>query len=299
MKQQKNVPGPATSNELAISTKALALKGEINALHRETLKSGNEMMRNAVRCGQLLSQVKEILKASKTTTFENWVGQNLDVSYRSVRSYMLLSNKLEELQNWQSSAILQTADSISEAFRLIEHTKPPVDPAPQSNPPSIPTSPPPASPPVNVSSTDDDGRDGSGGGYVENMDADPPPPEEIPTPQASVVLDCFDRPIPDKFREAHDTAALIASQARRLDPILRELLSLTEQPGGEYLPRSTMENDIKALKGAILGACYGFECPKCQGVIGKPCKFCHGRGWAPVEKKGKLSASDKAWLGID
>jgi hypothetical protein len=133
--------------------------------------------------------------------------------------------------------------------------------------------------------------------YKENPDADPPP--DAPVPQASVVLDCFDRPIPSQHKAAHELAALIASQARRLDPILRELLSLADQQGGEFIPRAPLELAVKELKGKILGACYAFECPRCEGLIGKPCKACGGKGFWPMEKKGKLSAADKEYLGID
>jgi hypothetical protein len=138
--------------------------------------------------------------------------------------------------------------------------------------------------------------------FVENPDADPPPElEQQPEsePQVSIVLDSLDRPVPQQFRDAHDMAGGIATQARRLDPILRELLSLSEDVGGEFLPRSALETEIKALKARILGSCYAFECPRCQGVIGKPCNACQGRGWWPLEKKGKLSAADKKYLGVD
>lgn len=127
----------------------------------------------------------------------------------------------------------------------------------------------------------------------------PEKPNGKPNSEASVILDCFDRPVPTAFRDAQATAGSIATQARRLDPLLRDLLSLSEEPGGEYLPRSTLETEVKALKARIMGACYGFECPKCEGVIGKSCKFCMGRGWVPIEKRGKLSKADKEYLGID
>ena len=267
----------------------LSLKGEINAHHREAMRAGNELLHHAHACGELLTQVKELLKADKNTTFGNWVDQFIDFSYRSARDYMKLYNDLECLPKMASSAILNSADNISQARRLIAGHIEQDKPEPKSEPQQPTQERPPAVP------------------FIENPDADPPPelegriePEEpVVVPQASVVLDCFDRPVPDHFREAQATAGAIATQARRLDPILREVLSLAEQEGGEFIACAAIEAEIKKIKGRIIGACYGFECPKCEGVVGKPCKFCQSRGWVPVEKKGKLSAADKEYLGID
>jgi hypothetical protein len=220
MKQQKKIAVASSSTELAISTQALALKGEINALHRETLKAGNEMMKNAVRCGQLLGQVKLILKASKTATFENWVEQNLDVSYRSARSYMLLSNRLEELQNWQSSAILQTADSISEAFRLIETTRPTVSKTETVDEP-IPTSPPPAShPEIEDFEAEDTGGGGESDLTGEWVD-EPPAPEEKPKPIKNGA-------------EKVSAAKLVDNAILTLcSPLARALLAIAKANGGK------------------------------------------------------------------
>jgi len=123
--------------EHAVLTKALSLKGEINALHREALKSGNEMMRNAIRCGELLEEVKGVLKAAKSATFENWIERNLDFSPQSARSYMRLYNELGRLSKTKAAFVLKNADSISEARRLISSALPepeekePVMPAPK------------------------------------------------------------------------------------------------------------------------------------------------------------------------
>jgi hypothetical protein len=182
MKQQKNVPVPTSSTELAISTKALALKGEINALHRETLKSGNEMMRNAVSCGERLEELKAILKASKTTTFENWVNQNLDFTDRAARSYIKLFTDLGKLPKPERRSVLETADSIAEARRLIAATLTPDTPKPAPAPSVSATAPPPASP---VATTNNDrsttSSDSSGGGAdeptAEVYDLDEPPEE--------------------------------------------------------------------------------------------------------------------------
>ena len=105
-------------------TSALGFKGEINALHREALKSGNEMMRNAIRCGELLEEVKGVLKAAKSTSFEIWIERNLDFSPQSARSYMRLYNDLGRLPKTKAAFVLKNADSISEARRLISSALP-------------------------------------------------------------------------------------------------------------------------------------------------------------------------------
>ena len=54
------------SNEL----KAISLKGEINANHRECLRAGNETIQHAVQAGELLLQVKSLVPHGQ---FEKWV----------------------------------------------------------------------------------------------------------------------------------------------------------------------------------------------------------------------------------
>jgi len=134
----KKTAAPMPANEMAISNKALTLKGEIEACHREVLKSGNEMIRNAVRVGELLTEVQSVLKASKSTTFGSWVEQFLPFSERSARSYIKLHNELEQLPNRKRASVLESADSINEARRLIAAaTNPDPKPAPAPPPPVV------------------------------------------------------------------------------------------------------------------------------------------------------------------
>jgi hypothetical protein len=134
----KAKPAPVPANEMALSTKALTLKGEIEACHREVLKSGNEMIRNAVRVGELLMEVQSVLKASKSTTFGAWVEQFLPFSERSARSYIKLHNELEQLPNRKRASVLESADSINEARRLIAAA---TKPDPKPDPPAPPAPP--------------------------------------------------------------------------------------------------------------------------------------------------------------
>jgi hypothetical protein len=137
MATQATVLAPAEHTAL---TSALGFKGEINALHREALKSGNEMMRNAIRCGELLEEVKGVLKAAKSTSFEIWIERNLDFSPQSARSYMRLYNDLGRLPKTKAAFVLKNADSISEARRLISSALP--EPEEKEPPTMTETSPP-------------------------------------------------------------------------------------------------------------------------------------------------------------
>jgi len=123
------------ASEHAAITKALSYRGEINALHREAMKSGNEMMRNAIRCGELLEEVKKVLKVAKSTTFEKWLEGNVDFSAQSARSYMRLANDLGALGKTKAAFVLKNADSISEARRLISAALP----EPEEKEPPMPT----------------------------------------------------------------------------------------------------------------------------------------------------------------
>lgn len=125
------------------------------------------------------------------------------------------------------------------------------------------------------------------------------PDSDQPAESASIVLDSLDRPIPNDFRPMNELAAAIATEGRKLDPILRKLKELAGQRGGEFLLITQIENEFKSLKGEILGACYAFECPRCKGAIGKSCKSCQGRGYWPLSKRNKLSAADKEYLGLE
>lgn len=117
-----------------------------------------------------------------------------------------------------------------------------------------------------------------------------------PTATESIVLDAIDRPVPERFRQAHADQSAIQTEARKLDSILRNLKGFAEKDGGKHLEVSALETSVKELKGRIFDACYWSECPKCEGGQ-SACAFCHSAGWIPKSKSGKLSAKDKEWLG--
>ena len=65
--------------------KALSLKDEINANHRECLRAGNEAIRHAYEAGRLLREVKGLVNHGN---FGGWVGQFCDFTDRAARGYM-------------------------------------------------------------------------------------------------------------------------------------------------------------------------------------------------------------------
>jgi len=122
-------------------------------------------------------------------------------------------------------------------------------------------------------------------------------PDE-PESTGSIVLDAIGRDVPQDKRAAIELAPAIQSEARKLDAILRKLLELADEDGGQFLSVSSLETAFKALKGEVFGSCYWSECPKCEGAGGK-CRDCDNHGWWPNRKKGHVSGSDKQWLGVE
>jgi len=294
---------------------ALSLNGEILANHKACLVAGNECVQHAVKVGELLTKVKGYISHGE---FGGYVEQYFPFSERHAQRFMQLYKDLKALPKATRLSVLDSAESVQGLRKLLPAPppKPPTqpegvdqdeaqdaeplpwsgprigeEPADQDDPLDIPDGP--ALCPNCQGSNYDSDNDGM-------FCADCKEPIEDPAATAaSVVLDSLDRPVPEHLRESHAQSAAIASQARRLDPILRDLMQLAEQIGGEFIPRASIENEVKSLKGRILGACYAFECPRCKGEVGKSCKACGGRGWWPMDKRGKLSAADKEYLGVE
>jgi len=128
---------------------------------------------------------------------------------------------------------------------------------------------------------------------------DPATEPQPAAPTGSIVLDGVGRPVPASNRNQHAAAAAIQAEARKLDAILRQLKELAAEPGGEFLELADLEIRLKEIKGIIFGCCYWSECPRCEGMVGKPCQACEWHGWWPASKRGHLSAADKQWLGVE
>lgn len=116
--------------------------------------------------------------------------------------------------------------------------------------------------------------------------------------KASIVQDSIGRKVPDHLREPFERAVLLATIAKRLDPIRREVEEISGQPGGEHLSMSNINESVRMLKSYIKGGSYLTECPKCRGKVKDNCGRCSGAGYICQDQKGRLSDEEKGWLGI-
>ena len=103
------------SNEL----QAMSLIDEIKQCHSMALDKLNEGFSYAIRCGELLTECKALLKAEGSTTFGVWTEQFLDFSPRTAQRYMKLHKDLGQLSNTTRLSFLQSADSISSLQNLL------------------------------------------------------------------------------------------------------------------------------------------------------------------------------------
>ena len=106
-------PKPAQTNEL----KAISLKGEINANHRECLRAGNETIQHAVQAGELLLQVKSLVPHGQ---FEKWVKQYCDFSHDVAKGYMALQRQLSTFSKGERAHLLDTAGSVTSLKKLLK-----------------------------------------------------------------------------------------------------------------------------------------------------------------------------------
>jgi len=104
---------PADANEL----KAVSLKGEINANHRECLRAGNETIQHAVAAGELLLQVKSLVPHG---TFQKWVEQYCDFSHDVANGYMALHRQLAVFSKSERARILDTSGSVTSLKKLLK-----------------------------------------------------------------------------------------------------------------------------------------------------------------------------------
>ena len=306
------------ANELA----ALSTVGEFNAHHDAAVKSAADAVDNALAAGRIALAAKASIPHGE---WEAFADQYYECGLRTTQRYMKAAKGIDALPKTTRMSFLKSVDSMAKLTDSLNPPKPP------KSPPKTEETKRNASPTVDATTVAasraayaagdsqttaeliDDLAAGSGGGV-----AGCPPPM---TPAAgddsdeerastdtddstdggageSVVLDALERPVPPPFIESHALGAAIQTEARKLDAILRALTKLNEEPGGEFINPSSLETQVKTLNAEIFGACYWSECPRCEGVIGKPCKECSGRGWWPQFKHGHLSAADKKWLGV-
>ena len=140
---------------------------------------------------------------------------------------------------------------------------------------------------------DTDEEPGQDEGYEYEDVEDEEEPED--PPEASPVSDEFGRPVPKALKAQQALKAPLASLAGELNAIKRQVEDFYELPGGEFLERQKIRDQIQSLKYDIAKAGYLTECPDCKGA---KCKTCEGARFIPARMKGQLSDAQKGWLGI-
>lgn len=124
------------------------------------------------------------------------------------------------------------------------------------------------------------------------------PTGEDPVSTPSIILDEIDREVPDELLNCHGLAAQIKSAATQFDQLKKTIKTLSELPGGAFIPLQQVEIALKDTKSLVSHARYYTECPRCKGKPKDSCDRCDGHGFLPYSRRGTLSIEDKAWLGI-
>lgn len=118
----------AEKNELI----ALSLRSEINANHREAIKTATDTIGYATKAGELLVQVKSLLPHGG---FEKWISQNCDFSYDVASGYMRLHKRLEGKSKVVRAQLLTDARSVTNLQNLLKPEENTTSP-PKNRPPS-------------------------------------------------------------------------------------------------------------------------------------------------------------------
>jgi hypothetical protein len=111
--EHKRISDNMGQNEL----QALSLKNEINANHRECLKTANDAVDYAIKAGELLMQVKDLLHHGE---FQKWIDQYCDFSYDVASGYMRLHKRLLTYSKVERAQLLTDATSVANLANLIK-----------------------------------------------------------------------------------------------------------------------------------------------------------------------------------
>jgi len=111
------------------------------------------------------------------------------------------------------------------------------------------------------------------------------PEQTTPPASPSVVKDKLEHDIPSKLMEAWDRRHELNSTGKVLDKVKRDLLSLCEKPGCEFVDSQEVERTVKHLKDEIVRSAYYATCPNC---VGDGCDRCKGHGYFPEKYKNHL-----------
>jgi hypothetical protein len=268
----KKKPSTQDPTELAISTKVISLKGEIEACHREMLKSGNEMLKNAVRVGELLTEVQAVLKASKSSTFENYIEQFLPFSRSAAFSYLKLYKGLEKIGKSTRRGLLESADSIAEARKLISEATP----APKSTP---------KPPPVTVDAESvqpADDKPNQTEGYInvirgadQEIEAatDPPTPAEILAEAQAADNEPAEPIDPEELASEHN---------KQIEAYCREIMKLVEAcPRLHWIEDKRRWDGFKQKVKQGCDTLRTAKCVVCPACGGEGCDVCSDQGIIP------------------
>jgi len=111
------------------------------------------------------------------------------------------------------------------------------------------------------------------------------PEQTTPPDSPSIVKDKLEHDIPSKLMEAWDRRHELNSTGKVLDKVKRDLLSLCEKPGCEFVDSQEVERTVKHLKDEIVRSAYYATCPSCNG---DGCDRCKGHGYFPEKYKNHL-----------
>jgi len=117
-------------------------------------------------------------------------------------------------------------------------------------------------------------------------------------PCAAIMLDELQRPVPDDLRLAFGTSASIQSIVGKISALIKQVDSISDQPGAEHLDVSHFRQESTALRSQLKESAYWTACPKCNGDRAG-CSRCSGTGFFPKRMKGMLIAEEKAIIGMN
>ena len=109
-----------------MASQLMSLKDDVIRAHQQVCSSAQDTIEHALRCGELLTLLKPIVKENPATpSFGDWVEQYLPFSHRTANRYMKLHNDLGQLKNRQRLAIIQKAPSVDGVIKMLPDFKKP------------------------------------------------------------------------------------------------------------------------------------------------------------------------------
>ena len=135
------------------------------------------------------------------------------------------------------------------------------------------------------------GKDGKKRTISKPVTQREPGDESEPDGEDPAVTDKAGRSVPRKLLEHQGLSVALASAARQIDPLIRELDRLSDLDGGEFLDSQGVGIELKKIKGLVRDSGYFTHCPRCKGKKG--CELCEGVGYMPIRHKGYMTKEEK------